>query len=868
MSSITCTQREPGSGNGHGGNVHRLKRRNCLYSQDLLDFSANINPMGPPEWLRATISRSIDALVHYPDPDCYGMVRSIADYLGLPVESIIPANGTTEILYHLPKIVNKARAVIPVPSYIDYVKVMTLAGMEVVPFYLVPENDFRLDIEEFSRHLSGDEIVVIGSPNNPTGVMTDHRKLLKLANDFPDTVFVIDEAFLDFAAGGKTLAGCADNIITLNSMTKFFAVPGLRLGYGVFPLRFAVSIREIMPPWSVNSLAQAVGEQAFQDESYRRDSIQLCAELQKELQKGLAEFPDLKIFPSNANYLLTRLLNGTSAVQLSEKLLQEGIAIRVCDNYLGLDESYFRVAVRTRAENAALIDALTKIFPENSGRVKKRKKRRTKIRPLMIQGTSSNAGKSVLVAALCRILLQDGLRVAPFKAQNMSLNSFVTQDGLEMGRAQVVQAQAARLDPDARMNPILLKPNSDTGSQIIVKGLPVGNMSVMEYVAYKDIAWKAACESFNELAGEHEAIVLEGAGSPGEVNLKHHDIVNMKMARYADANVLLVGDIDRGGVYASFVGTMEVLAEWERRLIAGFIVNRFRGQESLLESAHHYVKTHTARDVLGVVPYLHDLGIPEEDSVSFKAGLFDATKPKEPHVEIALISLPHISNFTDIEPFVAEPDVYLRVVSHPRDLGRPDAVIVPGSKNVIGDLKALKDSGLANAIRSLGNSGCEIIGLCGGYQMLGKTVEDPFSIESEKGDIEGLGLLDLVTRLERKKRLVRQKGVHLASSCPVHGYEIHHGISGSALEHVVTFEDGTKCGATTENGRIWGTYLHGIFDADSFRRWFIDRLKQRAGLPCDGRIRASYDLEPAFDRLADTVRNGLDMNRIYALLGV
>jgi cobyric acid synthase CobQ/L-threonine-O-3-phosphate decarboxylase len=866
MSSITQTPQETRTCFGHGGNVHRLLRRNDLRSRDLLDFSANINPLGPPEWLRATISRSIENLVHYPDPDCYDLTRSIASHLRLSMETIVPANGTTELLYHLPRIVQKKRAVIPVPSYIDYVKVMNLAGMEVEPFILVPENDFLLDTELLSRYLTGDEIVVVGSPNNPTGMVANTKKLLKLAGDFPDTVFVIDEAFLDFVEQGKTLAGCAENILTLNSMTKFFAIPGLRLGYGVFPQKLAETIRRIMPPWTVNTLAQAVGEQAFQDEEYRRNSIRLCAELRHELQEGLSSIADLKIFDSDANYLLLRLLNGTTAAKLFEKLLQDGIVIRVCDNYQGLDESYFRVAVRTREENTALIQALKGVFTISSG--KAGAKSRRKIRPLMIQGTSSNAGKSVLVTALCRILLQDGIRVAPFKAQNMSLNSFVTLDGLEMGRAQVVQAQAARLDPDARMNPVLLKPNSDTGSQVIVKGLPVGNMSVMEYVAYKDIAWQAARTSFDELAGDYEAVVLEGAGSPGEVNLKHHDIVNMRMARYAGANVLLVGDIDRGGVYASFIGTMEVLAEWERRLVAGFIVNRFRGQESLLESAHRYVRAHTARDVFGVVPYLHDLGIPEEDSVSFKAGLFDAARPREPHIEIALISLPHISNFTDIEPFVAEPDVYLKVVSHPRDLGRPDAVIIPGSKNVIGDLRALKESGLADALRFLGDMGCEIVGLCGGYQMLGKKVEDPYSIESDKGNIEGLGLLNLVTRLERQKRLVRQRGIHLASACPVYGYEIHHGISNSALEHAVVFEDGTKCGATVENGRIWGTYLHGIFDADSFRRWFIDRLKKRAGLPCDGQIRAPYDLEPAFDRLADTVRGGLDMDRIYALLGL
>jgi adenosylcobyric acid synthase len=851
---------------GHGGNVHRLSREKNHGCRDVIDFSANINPLGPPEWLRAIISSTIEQLVHYPDPENYDLIQTIAAHYQVPTNTVIAANGTTELLYHLPKVFQRDRAVIPMPSYIDYAKVMHLAGISVEPFFLSASMNFSLDPSALSSVLTGNEIVVIGSPNNPTGMVVDPEKIILLANDFPQTIFLIDEAFLDFVDSGRSLAGQAENILTLNSMTKFFAIPGLRLGFGIFPAKFAEALRTIMPPWTVNTLAQAVGKKAFNDEGYRKESIQLASKLRQELTGKLAKIPVLKIFPSTANYLLIRLMGSMTAPILAERLLQEGIAIRVCANYQGLNETYFRVAVRTSNENTILVQAVERILGDSPGR--ENRKKIPKKHPLMIQGTSSNAGKSVLVTALCRILLQDGVRVAPFKAQNMSLNSFVTLDRLEMGRAQVVQAQAARLDPDVRMNPVLLKPNSDTGSQVIVRGLPVGNMSVMEYVGYKNTAWQAVCSCYDELATEYEAVILEGAGSPGEVNLKHHDIVNMRMAQYAGAKVLLVGDIDRGGVYASFVGTMEVLAEWERKLVAGFIVNRFRGQASLLESAHQYVQLHTGRKVMGVVPYLHDLGIPEEDSVSFKAGLFDTIKPTCPHIEIALISLPHISNFTDIEPFVAEPDVHLRVVSHPRDLGHPDAIIIPGSKNVIGDLRSLRENGLAEAIKERSNNGCEIVGICGGYQILGTRVEDPYSIESDKGDIAGLALLDVVTRLEAHKRLVRQKGTHRESLLPVFGYEIHHGISKSPLASVLEFQDGTQCGAVTADGRIWGTYLHGIFDADSFRRWFIDRLKKRAGLPCDGLISATYNLESAFDRLADTVRESLNMEHIYALLGL
>jgi len=487
---------------------------------------------------------------------------------------------------------------------------------------------------------------------------------------------------------------------------------------------------------------------------------------------------------------------------------------------------------------------------------------------IMFQGTCSNAGKSVLTAALCRILLQDGLRVAPFKAQNMSLNSFVTRDGGEMGRAQVVQAQAALLDPDVRMNPVLLKPSSDTGSQVILLGKPVGNMTVNDYLAYKPQAFLAVQAAYDSLAKEYEVMVLEGAGSPAEVNLKAHDIVNMPMARYAEAKVLLVGDIDRGGVFASFVGTMEILDDWERELIAGYVVNRFRGQKSLLTEALDYMEKRTSKPVLGVVDYLANLGLPEEDSVNFKAGLFSPRRPAGEHVTLALIDLPHISNFTDFEPFLSEPDLFVKIAKTPADIEGVDAIILPGSKNVIGDLKWLFNSGLAGALKKYGQEGGEIIGICGGFQMLGHSIDDPYHIESAGETLSGLGLLDLATVLEKDKTLIRQSGTHLASGLGVHGYEIHHGQSRSGETcDALTFSNGASGGVGNQSQTIWGTYLHGIFDADPFRRWFIDRLRKKRGLSPLNRVQAAYDLEPAFDRLADAVRSQIDMPAIYRLLG-
>ncbi len=365
-------------------------------------------------------------------------------------------------------------------------------------------------------------------------------------------------------------------------------------------------------------------------------------------------------------------------------------------------------------------------------------------------------------------------------------------------------------------------------------------------------------------------MVLEGAGSPAEVNLKHHDIVNMHMAKYAHASVLVVGDIDRGGVFASFVGTMEVLSEWERAMIAGFVVNRFRGQKDLLADALDYTVRHTGKPVLGVVPYFRNLGLPEEDSVTFKSGLFDETPVAEDSVEVAVIDLPHISNFTDFDAFRIEPDVRLTIARTPDDLRRPDAVILPGSKNVIGDMQYVRDSGMAEKIRQLRQNGdTEVIGICGGFQMIGAQIADPHKLESDGKTIQGLGFLNVTTILAQEKTLTRMTGRHLDSGHMVTGYEIHHGQSDSTgIEPVVQTDDNRWDGVTSPDRKVWGTYVHGIFDEDKFRRWFIDRLRIRRGFPPKGNVCVTYDLEPALNRLADAVRQSLDMDRLYRMLGL
>ncbi|MEW6531353.1 MAG: cobyric acid synthase [Thermodesulfobacteriota bacterium] len=849
----------------HGGNLRRMAVASGLPEEAVLDFSANINPLGPPEWLRAVVSSALSRVVHYPDPECTQLKAAAGDRFGVSAAEVLAGSGSTELIFLLARVAGRRRAVIPVPSYNDYAASAELAELHVERLLLRAESDFCVDYDELDRCLSADDLVFLGHPNNPTGLPLDRRAILDLAARHPQTLFVIDEAFADLADGAESfLASRLQNMVVLVSLTKTYAIPGLRLGCAVADSGLVRSIEAVQPPWSVNSIAQAVGCTALRDRKYVEQSRNFVREQRVRLQALLEELPDIKVYPGTANFLLLKLeRTGITGTRVAERMLKDGIGIRCCGNFDGLDDRYIRVAVRTADENQRLVDSLYRAMGKHPRATKP-----PRARCIMFQGTSSNVGKSVLTAALCRILLQDGHRVAPFKSQNMSLNSFVTRNGGEMGRAQVVQAQACRLEPDVRMNPILLKPNSDTGSQVIVMGKPVGNMDVQEYVNYKPTAFGAVAQAFDSLAGEFDVIVIEGAGSPGEVNLKHHDIANMKMAQYAKAPVLLVGDIDRGGVFASFVGTMEVLAEWERKLVRGFVANRFRGDAEILDSALEYTRRHTGKPVVGVVPFMSDLGLPEEDSVTFKGGFFDNHLPANDHVEIAVIDLPHISNFTDFDALRREPDVRVRIVRTPHDLNQPDAVILPGSKNVPGDLAFLRDKGFDRKILDLSDRcGSELVGICGGFQMLGASIADPHGLESDGKTIPGLGLLGVETVLALEKTLTRVTAVHLESGESVIGYEIHHGETDTtAAQPCIRSENGALAGARSSDGRLWGTYLHGVFDSDGFRRWFIDRLRVRRGLPALGKVVAHYDLEPSFERLADVVRGSLDMGFIYKLL--
>lgn len=480
---------------------------------------------------------------------------------------------------------------------------------------------------------------------------------------------------------------------------------------------------------------------------------------------------------------------------------------------------------------------------------------------IMIQGTMSNAGKSLLCAGLCRIFKQDGYRVAPFKSQNMALNSFITAEGGEMGRAQVVQAEAAGIAPDVRMNPILLKPTTDVGSQVIVAGQVQGNMRAMEYYRRKREFLPAVMEAYNSLASQYDIIVIEGAGSPAEINLKQEDIVNMGLAKLVDAPVLLVGDIDRGGVFAQLYGTVALLEAEERARIKGTIVNKFRGDRSILEPGIETLEKLCGVPVAGVIPYTH-VDIDDEDSLTER---FDRNSTERKLVDIAVIRLPRISNFTDFSPFERYANVSLRYVDKVADLHKPDMILLPGTKSTIADLKWLRQSGLEAAIQKAASAGTLVFGVCGGYQMLGRSVSDPDQVEAAGiTQIPGMGLLDMDTVFLGEKVQAQTTGT-FSNICGIlsdlnglsyTGYEIHMGRSREKLPPV----QGT--------GNVYGSYIHGIFDASGVSDEILKAICTQKGL--DFAALGTFDLgaykERQYDLLADAVRGGLDMDLVYRIL--
>ncbi len=495
---------------------------------------------------------------------------------------------------------------------------------------------------------------------------------------------------------------------------------------------------------------------------------------------------------------------------------------------------------------------------------------------LMFQGTASSVGKSFLCAAMCRILRQDGYSVAPFKSQNMALNSFVTRDGFEMGRAQVMQAEAAGLDPRVEMNPVLLKPTSDQGSQVIVMGKAIGNMGAMDYMQWKEKLLPVIDDAYSRLAKEHAVIVIEGAGSPAEINLHDKDLVNMGLATRLKAPVLLAGDIDRGGVFASLYGTIALLQPAERDLVKGVIINKFRGDPEVLKPGLKMLEGLVDKPVLGVIPYMH-FNLDDEDSVTerFKVSRQDRA------IRVQVVLLPRISNFTDFNPLELFDDLNLSYIREPHELDSPDLLILPGSKNTIEDLMELRKLGWEEPLQKYASAGGLLMGICGGLQMLGMMIHDPHKVESTYPKIPGFGFLDFETVMEKEKSTRQVEGFwrysddnyfsFMGDEEPITGYEIHMGITNyrSDRQPVFVKTGGQWEGAVSKDGKVFGTYLHGIFDNFTWTNKLLNALRRKKNLDeKEHSLPENYRAfkEKEYDRLADAVRKSIDMDKIYEII--
>jgi len=481
----------------------------------------------------------------------------------------------------------------------------------------------------------------------------------------------------------------------------------------------------------------------------------------------------------------------------------------------------------------------------------------------MVQGTTSDAGKSILVAGLCRVFKRRGLCVAPFKPQNMALNSAVTPDGGEIGRAQALQAQAAGVPLSVHMNPVLLKPNTDTGAQVILQGHSIGNIEALEYHEYKPKAAKVVFDSFAKLSKQYPYILVEGAGSPAEINLREGDIANMGFALEANCPVIIIADIDKGGVFAHLVGTLDLLSTEEQALVKGFVINRFRGDISLLQDGLDWLEERTGKPVLGVLPYLHGLHLDAEDAIADSV----VTKSSQDSFKVIIPRLPHLSNHTDFEPLRLHPDIDFQYISHLEEIPPADLIILPGSKNVGFDLAWLKSQGWQKAIKKHLRYGGKLIGICGGLQMLGTAIHDPLGIEGEPQSHAGLNLLELETTLEKEKQLSNKIGslnlASIAKNAKVKGYEIHAGKStGVALKNPALILNGKPDGAISNDNQILASYLHGLFDEPESLQALLDW----AGADATEKFDVSLQREKQLERLADAIEESLDMDKIFNII--
>ncbi|NHN29263.1 cobyric acid synthase [Paenibacillus agricola] len=940
---------------GHGGDLWTAAEKFGVSKESLLDYSSNMNPLGPSDVVEKTMRERWREVAAYPDPAVRELRSQLSAKYRIPVESILVGNGAAELIDLAVRVIRPGVTALARPSFGEYEEAAEKVGSTILEIPLHEANGFVLQLSDLMQAASETDLLFLASPNNPTGRLLSAEVRGYLAKSDSGKPVILDEAFIDFCPDEEQLtmirlAAESPHLMVIRSMTKFYSIPGLRLGFIVGHPERIRELQRQQVQWSVNTIAQLVGVGVLGDQAFESRTHAWLAE-ERPWMVRMLEGLGLQVTPSDTNYLLFSMRGlGLNAQDLQREMGQRGVMVRDASHFAGLDASYVRVAIRLRESNERLIVALRASFtalrsvnsdaspaaglldanadtkhesvsqPEPKlimaatiqSAIEWEPEALKPLAPtLMVQGTSSDAGKSLITTAFCRILLQDGQRIAPFKSQNMSLNSYVTLDGKEIGRAQGMQADACRIAATTDMNPILLKPKKDMVAQVVVHGRPYRDFNAREYrEKYLSEAEVIVKEALVRLREAYDVVVIEGAGSPAEVNLKDRDIVNMRLAGWADAPVVLVADIDRGGVFASLLGTMEIFTPEERARVKGFIINKFRGDVTLLKPGLDWLEARTGKPVLGVIPFLPDLELEDEDSASLDRKLSTgnlqsgraggkSTDPAEAanrveginstadgasleKLDIAVIRLPRLSNFTDVDPLLYESDVNLRYVSSPAELGTADAILIPGSKNTVDDLIFLRESGLEQALLQHVQLGGHMVGICAGYQMLGEHLLDPELTESDRPETRGLGLLPIVTTFEAEKRTVRTEGTtrlfaEIDQVLPVSGYEIHMGQSRflSPVAHPFQLQgDNAELpdhpdGAVSEDEKVWGTYVHGILHNDLFRRAWLNNLRRSKGWePKAAELYFQDRREAAFDRLAEHVRNHLDMARIYEMIGI
>ncbi len=867
----------------HGGYIGFNK-------DSVIDFSANINPLGLYPSANTFIKKlavNTHNLIHYPEIKPDSLIKKLARYYEVSDNSIVCSSGAADFIYLYTQYLSCKKDFYPLiiePAFNEYesaIKSANVKDLTIEHFELNKENDYTFtekDFPRFEKYIDkGVNAVYLASPSNPTGKIIDINVIKKLCKlcAWRNVYILIDICFAQFdkdyfmelkklIKNGKEYK----TTVIVNAFTKFYGCAGLRSGYGiVFDTELCKSLYSNIRPWALSYEAAKMSEKIIDNElvdfSWTEKSSRLIEGEKKRLYQA---FDNCKIdyIKSNANYIVFF----DEKRNLKKLLADYKIIIRDLQDYFSLSlKNAYRICVSTPDNNSIFIDSLSKICGIKSGLSDKRKK----AVPIMIQGTMSDAGKSLFAAALCRIFTKDGYKVSPFKSQNMALNSGVTLDGSEMGRAQIMQAEACGTEPSVYMNPILLKPASDHKSQVIVKGRALATMDAKQYFAYRGALKDTIMDCYNHLAEQNDIIVIEGAGSPAEINLKENDIVNMGLADMTDSPVILVGDIDRGGVFASLYGTAALVSEEERKRIKGFVINKFRGDVKLLENGFGMLKDLTGIGVLGVVPYISDLKLDDEDSLSIDKKL--NKNKEEVCIHVQCPKLPYMSNFTDLYPLSYQSFIKVSYFNSREEYikneelwGQTDLILLSGTKNTIACASFLSQSKLDIFIKEQRKKGVALLGICGGFQLLGCEMCDSEGHEDESKvkSLAGLALLDIKTTFTDKKTLTKTSGsfcnisgyFSFLNDAKYTGYEIHSGFSEkNGRQLLYDYKD-----------NVFGTYIHGLFDSIDVLQSFTDNVLVQKNLK-PKKVVSYFEMKnKEYDRLSSLVKENIDMNEIYDIL--